>query len=86
MINDLSKAAENFLAPNQSEILKNRQSDIQKLAESSDGAKVSSMLNESGAASALERGDTTALKNALENILKTDEGSRLYKQLSDMFK
>lgn len=85
MGNDLSNIG-NFFAPEKSKKLKEKQSEIEKLAASDDGAKVSSILSECGAADALQRGDTAALKNALENILKTDEGSRLCRQLSDMFK
>ena len=77
---------ENLLDESQSNKLKQNSSNIEKLVSSSDGAKVSSILNESGAAEALQRGDTAARKNTFESILKTDEGSRLFRQLSEMLK
>lgn len=79
-------AIENFLDESQSKKLKRNSANIEKLVSSSDGERVSSILNESGAAEALQRGDTAALKNTFEAILKTDEGSRLFKQLSEMLK
>lgn len=79
-------AIENFLDESQSKKLKQNSANIEKLVSSSDGERVSSILNESGAAEALQRGDTAALKNTFEAILKTDEGSRLFKQLSEMLK
>ena len=79
-------AIENFLDESQSKKLKQNSANIEKLVSSSDGERVSSILNESGAAEALQRGDTVALKNTFEAILKTDEGSRLFKQLSEMLK
>lgn len=79
-------AIDNFLDESQSKKLKQNSANIEKLVSSSDGERVSSILNESGAAEALQRGDTAALKNTFEAILKTDEGSRLIKQLSEMLK
>lgn len=79
-------AIENFLDESQSKKLKQNSANIEKLVSSSDGERVSSILNESGAAEALQRGDTAALKNTFEAILKTDEGTRLFKQLSEMLK
>ena len=83
---DFTKNMENFLDQSKAKKFQENRADIQKMVSSSDGEKVSSILNEYGAADALQRGDAAALKNVFENILKTDEGYRLCQQLSDLLK
>ena len=48
---------------------------------SADGESVRSMLEKGGFEDALRRGDAGALKNAVADIMKTDSGARLVRQL-----
>ena len=55
---------------------------LKRLAESRDGQKVRSLLgDEKTLAQAVEKGDATALQGALQKLLATPEGRRLFQQL-----
>ena len=58
---------------------------LRKLAESRDGRKVRSLLgDEKLLAEAVEKGDATVLQEALQKLLATPEGRRLFSQLGGM--
>jgi len=57
---------------------------IKQLAESSDGQKISRMIDAKAVENAAKSGDSQALRNMLSTVLSTDEGKRLAQQLSDM--
>ena len=65
-----------------------KKSELEQLANSADGQKLRQMLDgrEQSLKSAMDTGDTAALKSALQEILKTDEGARLAGQLSKLMK
>lgn len=67
--------------------LSSKKGELEKLANSADGQKVKSMMDPDGRIqSAYEKGDMEAVRRAVTDILKTDEGARLAKQLSDLLK
>ena len=87
MQDNINKAAQELLKSKQGEKLIGKKDEIAKLANSSDGQKVKSMLErESGLKNAIDSGDIGALKDTLSKILKTDEGARIASQLNDMMK
>lgn len=88
MPNGFQHAAGSFINPKDAERLSGKKDEIEKLANSSDGQKVKEMLSSSGTdlQDAMEKGDMETLRGAVSNILKTDAGARLYKQLTDMMK
>ena len=58
---------------------------IQKLADSPDGRRVKALIGDEGRlASAVENGDTEALKSMMRSVLGTAEGARLAKQLTKL--
>ncbi|MCR4770827.1 MAG: hypothetical protein K5855_00810 [Oscillospiraceae bacterium] len=58
---------------------------IQKLADSPDGRRVKALIGDEGRlASAVENGDTEALKSMMRSVLGTAEGARLAKQLTQL--
>ena len=58
---------------------------LQKLAESRDGQKLRSLLgDEKALAEAVKKGDTAVLQGALQTLLATPEGRRLFAQLGGM--
>ncbi|MBO4330952.1 MAG: hypothetical protein J5827_02635 [Oscillospiraceae bacterium] len=60
---------------------------IQKLADSPDGRKVKALIGDEGRlASAVENGDTEALKSMMRSILGTAEGARLAEKLTGLLK
>ena len=68
-------------------MLESKKSEIQALAESSDGRKVKEILDKNGSIEkALADGDMNAVKSAITGILNTDSGARLAKQLSELLK
>lgn len=87
MSNKFNKAAEElFSSPSGAKLAEHRE-DLQKIADSSDGQKVKAMLDKNGGLSdALERGDMDSLRKTLSQVMQTEAGSRLAKQLSDMMK
>jgi hypothetical protein len=65
-----------------------KREELQKLMSSEDGKKIQEMMTgeDQKLKTAVEQGDLTALKGALTSILKTEEGARLAKHLSDLMK
>ena len=61
---------------------------LKKLSMSPEGQKVRSMLEPDSERlkKAVESGNTEELKKTLSGIMSTNEGAKLIKQLSDMFK
>ena len=58
---------------------------LQKLAESRDGQKLRSLLgDEKALAEAVKKGDAAVLQGALQTLLATPEGRRLFAQLGGM--
>ena len=58
---------------------------LQKLAESRDGQKLRSLLgDEKALAEAVQKGDAAVLQGALQTLLATPEGRRLFAQLGGM--
>jgi hypothetical protein len=58
---------------------------LRKLAESRDGQRVRSLLgDEKALAEAVQKGDAAALQGALQTLLATPEGRRLFQQLGGM--
>ena len=83
MEKDISKLARSVLGEDGAKAIGANSTELQRLADSKDGQKVKAMLEGSGALdSAINSGDTEALKTALGGILKTKEGQRLAQQLS----
>ena len=59
--------------------------ELRRLAESRDGQKVRSLLgDEKALAEAVEKGDAAALQGALQTLLASPEGRRLFRQLGGM--
>ena len=81
MQSDIKNAADKFLAGEDGKRLTEKRADIERLASSADGESVRSMLEKGGFEDALRRGDAGALKNAVADIMKTDSGARLVRQL-----
>ena len=87
MASEFEKKAEAFLGGSGGKKLNEKRGEIQQLADSDDGRKVKSMLDENGSLqAAVEKGDVGALKNVLSQVLNTDEGARLAKRLSELMK
>lgn len=87
MSEKLDETARRILESQQGANIMKKKKEIANLAASQDGAAVKSMFEQnSGIKDALGRGDVDALKDAVSNILKTDEGARLAKKLSEMMK
>ena len=60
-------------------------SQLKRLAESRDGRKVRSLLgDEKRLAEAVEKGDAETLQNALQTLLASPEGRRLFEQLGGL--
>ncbi len=57
---------------------------LRKLTESADGRRVRSMLDEKALSEAVKKGDAAALQGALQTLLATAEGRRLFAQLGSM--
>lgn len=85
---DISRSAKEFFSSDAGAKLAGKESEINRLADSSDGQKVKNMLDNCGinVAEAFEKGNTAALKSALEQILRTEEGGRVMNELSKMIK
>ncbi|MGE4485278.1 MAG: hypothetical protein AB7C97_09245 [Oscillospiraceae bacterium] len=70
-----------------SNALSSKKDELEKLANSADGQKVKSMMDPGGRIqSAYEQGDMETVRRAVTDIMKTEEGARLAKQLSDLLK
>jgi len=86
MGSDMGRSAKDYLNSAAGAKLAGKQAELEKLAESKDGQKVRNMLQNSGVdlAGAIEKGDTSALRLALESILRTEEGGRVVSELTKM--
>ncbi len=59
---------------------------LRDLAQSRDGQKVRSILEQHGSLEqAVTSGDTEAMRKALSSVLQTQEGQKLARQLGQMF-
>lgn len=60
---------------------------LQKLATSEDGKKVKEMLEKNGPIDeAIASGNMDAIKSAISDVMKTESGARLIKQLGEIIK
>ena len=57
---------------------------IQKIASGSDGQKVMGIFKDENVEEALKSGDTDAVRSAIEKAAKTEEGARLFRELSKL--
>jgi hypothetical protein len=57
--------------------------ELRKLAESADGRALNAMFDAAAVARAVSSGDREAMQGILRQVLNTDEGRRIAKQLSD---
>jgi DNA-binding FadR family transcriptional regulator len=58
---------------------------LRKLEQSADGQRVKALLgDEKRLTEAIRRGDAAALRNAMETLLRTPEGRRLFRTLGGM--
>lgn len=57
--------------------------ELRKLAESVDGRALNAMFDAAAVARAVSSGDREAMQGILRQVLNTDEGRRIAKQLSD---
>lgn len=57
--------------------------ELRKLAESTDGRALNAMFDAAAVARAVSSGDREAMQGILRQVLNTDEGRRIAKQLSD---
>ena len=57
--------------------------ELRKLAESADGLALNAMFDAAAVARAVSSGDREAMQGILRQVLNTDEGRRIAKQLSD---
>jgi len=68
------------------EKLDGKKDELKGIAQSEDGRKVQAMLDGDKMKRALEAGDMETLKSAVQNVMQTDEGARLYAKLSELMK
>ncbi|MBQ4426889.1 MAG: hypothetical protein IJP67_00475 [Oscillospiraceae bacterium] len=74
-IKDLLKSGE------AKKLLENKD-ELSRAAQSEDGKKVMESLEKADIAGAIKRGDTAAVRSAIESITKTKEGARFLRSLS----
>lgn len=87
MSTDFTAIAAALMSSGNKDLIAGKQEKLQKLADSGDGKKVGAMLEGNVAFQrALEKGDTDALKKQISALLATEEGARLARQLSGIFK
>lgn len=84
MSTDFQKAAAEFMSTAEGKKLSGKKDEIQRLASSSDGEAVRSILKQDGFADAVHKGDTQAIKEAINNVVNTEAGARLLQQLQKM--
>ena len=85
MASNWEQTAETMLKSNGKLNIAKKKNEIEKLANSENGKRVKQMFDGDKAVSAaLKKGDMAALGSALKDILKTDEGAKLAKQLSQL--
>ena len=76
---DISKFTSN-------EKIRGKERELEKLANSSDGEKIKGLVDGKKLQKALDEGDTAALQSTISQVLKTEEGARLFSQLEQLFK
>ena len=87
MDNCFGKNAGDLFNSSQAAEIAKHEKELRELANTHDGMKVMSLLQkDEGIQSAVSSGDLEALSSAMSTILQTEEGKRLAKQLSEMFK
>ena len=60
--------------------------ELRRLADSPDGRALNAMVDAAALAKAVASGDKNAMQGILRQVLNTDEGRRIAKQLSDVMK
>jgi hypothetical protein len=88
MKSDIMQFADKYLDRQTAEKLGNKMGDVNSLLSTPEGQSVVGKLAGSAdnLADAVKNGDVGALKNALSDIMRTDEGVQLVNRLRDMFK
>lgn len=87
MSTDLSSLLNALMASGGREAIAGKEAGLKKLAESGAGMKIGRELGGDEAfKSALERGDTEAVRKRLAELLKTKEGAQLAQSLSELMK
>ena len=84
MEKDLKRLSDEFLSGSEGKRISGKRADIERIASSADGEKVKNMLEAGGFEDAVRRGDTKALREALDKVMKTESGSRLVKNLQEL--
>ena len=85
---DMGKMANDLLNTPTGTKLNEKKEDIEKLINSQEGQNVKNMLSvdEAGLKAAFARGDMDTLKNALAEVLKTEDGAKLAAQIQNLLK
>jgi hypothetical protein len=88
MKSDIMQFADKYLDRQTAEKLEDKMGDVNSLLSTPEGRSVVGKLAGSAdnLASAVKNGDVGALKSALTDIMRTDEGVQLVSRLRDMFK
>jgi len=79
MSKDFNKAAEEFL---RSGAMDSKKDVIKNAANTAYGKSVKEMLQKGGFEQAVQQGDVNALKDSISQVLKTEDGARLLRELS----
>ena len=85
MDDTVKKVTDSFFATPEGRKVAERRGDFEALAASKDGESVMKMLG-ADVKRAAEKGDVSAISAAVQAVLKTDEGARLAKKISEMLK
>jgi hypothetical protein len=87
MSTDFAKLASELMNGKNNDMLKGKADEIKKIAHSGDGQKVKKMMgNSDDLKKAMEQGDMSAMQKVISDVMSTEEGARLAKQLSELFK
>ncbi len=84
MSTDFQKAAQDFMSSKDGQKLAGKKGEIERLAASKDGETVRSILQQGGFGEAVKKGDADAIRNAINNVVSTEAGSRLLRELQEM--
>ncbi len=84
MDKNLQKAAEDFMSTAEGQKIVGKKDELKNLAASEDGKEVRDILARGGFENAVKSGDTAAIKDTLNQVMGTESGSRLLKQLQKM--
>ncbi len=76
------RAAEDFMSSEHGKKLSANRVGLEKIANSSEGRKIRSMLEQQNIEETIESGDIAALKSALSNVMNTEAGTRLMSEIS----